>query len=460
MSVAECREKKSMAINVSAHARGWPLSFFLLALFLLSPGCNRTANNTSATPPVITFIGWGPATQRELSMDRGVFEQFTRETGIRVDFIPGPESMTERLELYHRYLGAKSSTPDVYYIDVVWPAILADQVVDLNQYLAKESADQLETEVRNDTVKGRLTSMPFNTELGVLYYRADLLRKYGYRNPPATWDELEKMAARIQAGERAGGNKDFWGYVWQGASYEGLTCNALEWEVSYGGGSMIEPNGSITVNNPRTIEAMKRARRWIGTISPPSVIAFKEQDSRNSFHAGNAAFARDWLWRQFSEESLIPNPKAMIAIALLPGGPAGRASTMGGQSLAISKYSHHPQEAAALIRYLTSHDEQLTLWKKHAMLPTRREFYASPEYLQDRPGIAQLWKDLACVAVARPSTVTGQRYDEVSRAYFSAVHSILAGEAEAETAISDLQSKLEKITGGKPGPLPTGGAVH
>ena len=449
-----------MATYVSARTKQWPLSSFLLVFFLLVVGCNRTASNNPATPSVITFIGWGPATQRELSMDQNVFEQFSRQTGIRVDFIPGPESMTERLELYHRYLGAKSSTPDVYYIDVVWPAVLADQMVDLNQYLAKESLDQLETQLRNDTVNGRLTSMPFNTELGVLYYRADLLRKYGYRNPPATWDELEKMAARIQAGERAGGNKDFWGYVWQGAAYEGLTCNALEWQVSYGGGSMIEPDGSITVNNPRSIEAMKRARRWIGTISPPSVIAFKEQDSRNVLHVGNAAFARDWLWRQFSGESLVPNPKAMIAIALLPSGPAGRASTLGGQSLAISKYSHHPQEAAALVRYLTSHDEQLTLWKKHAMLPTRREFYASLEYLRDRPGIAQLWRDLGSVAVTRPSTVSGQHYEEVSKAYFSSVHSILAGEREAENAMSELEANLERITGGKPGPTPGGGALH
>jgi trehalose/maltose transport system substrate-binding protein len=447
-----------MTTNVSARAIQRLFSSFLL-IFLFCVGCNRAASDSPATPSVITFIGWGPATQRELAMDRSVFGQFSRETGIRVDFIPGPESMTERLELYRRYLGAKSSTPDVYYIDVVWPAVLADQMVDLNQYLANESADQLEAQLRNDTVNGRLISMPFNTELGVLYYRADLLQKYGYRNPPATWDELEKMAARIQAGERAGGNKDFWGYVWQGAAYEGLTCNAFEWQASYGGGRMIEPDGSITVNNPRTIEAMNRARRWIGTISPPSVIAFKEQDSRNVLHAGNAAFARDWLWRQLSGESLISNPKAKIAIALLPGGPAGRASALGGQSLAVSKYSHHPREAAALVKYLTSHDEQLVMWKKHAMLPTRREFYANSEYLQDRPGIAQLWKDVGSVAVARPSTVAGQHYDEVSRAYFSSVHSILAGEQDADNAMSELQAKLEKITAGKPVPPPGGGTI-
>ena len=446
-----------MAIDVSASARKW-LPLFLLVLFLPSFGCNSTPSDPPAKPSVITFMGWGPATQRELSMDLGVFDQFTKNTGIVVDFISGPESMTERLELYRRYLGAHSSTPDVYYIDVVWPAVLADETVDLNQYLAKEAGDQLETQLRNDTVNGRLTSMPFNTELGVLYYRADLLHKYGYRNPPATWDELEKMAARIQAGERADGNKDFWGYVWQGAAYEGLTCNALEWQVSYGGGNLIEPNGSITVNNPRAIEAMQRARRWIGTISPPSVVAFKEQDSRNLFHAGNAAFERDWLWRQFSQES--PASDAMIAIALLPGGRARRASTLGGQSLAISKYSKHPREAAELVRYLTSHDEQLTLWKKHAMLPTRREFYASSEYLQDRPGIAQLWKELGSVTVARPSTISGSHYDEVSKAYFSSVHSILTGEKDASKTISELETKLESITGGKPGPPPGAGAIH
>jgi len=456
MSIAEQRHEQRLWFYFCNVVRRFRFACFFLVCLFLPAGCKQPVSSRSPSRPVITFIGWGPATQRELSMDPSVFEQFTDKTGIAVDFISGPESMTERLELYHRYLGAKSSTPDVYYIDVVWPALLAGETVDLNRYLAKESSDQIEPLLNNDTVNGRLMAMPFNTELGVLYYRADLLQKYGYKNPPATWDELEKMAARIQAAERAAGNNDFWGYVWQGASYEGLTCNALEWQMSYGGGRIIEPDGSVSVNNPRSVAAMKRARRWIGTISPPSVIAFKEQDSRNVLHAGNAAFARDWLWRQFSGESLLPNPSEMIGITLLPAGPSGRASALGGQSLAISKYSKHPEDAAALIRYLTSHDEQLLLWKNHAMMPTRREFYASPEYLQQRPGVAQLWKDLGNIAVARPSTVSGVHYEEVSRAYFSAVHAILAGEIDAEASLADVQGKLETITGKKSNPPPAG----
>src|SRR5258708_28719729 len=77
---------------------------------------------------------------------------------------------------------------------------------------------------------GKVVAVPFNVPLGGLEYRSDLLHEYGYDHPPKTWSELESMAERIQAGERAKGTKDFWGYVWQGAAGEALTCNALEWQ--------------------------------------------------------------------------------------------------------------------------------------------------------------------------------------------------------------------------------------
>src|SRR5207248_7697270 len=120
------------------------------------------------------------------------------------------------------------------------------QLQDLKPYDDGSVRRQLPELLRNDTVQGRLVSLPFYLNAGVLYYRTDLLKKYGFRHPPANWEELESMAARIQKGERAEGHAEFWGYVWQGGAYEGLTCNALEWQWSYGGGRIIEPESTIT----------------------------------------------------------------------------------------------------------------------------------------------------------------------------------------------------------------------
>lgn len=423
-------------------------------------GC-RSHPASTTQPVTVTFIGWGPATLSELTADKSVLLQFTHDTGIDVKFLIGPESMTDRLKLYLDGMGKKSSTPDVLYTDVVWPGVLAEHVTDLNPYLGEETKSLMSAAVQNNMVDGRLTAMPFNIEVGLLYYRTDLLAKYGFKHPPETWDELTMMAQRIQAGERAAGNKDFWGYVWQGAPYEGLTCNALEWQVSFGGGRIIEDDGTISVNNPQTVKALKMARGWIGTISPPSVLAFKESDTRSVWDEGNAAFRRDWVWRgnppDGTAESIVAGK---YGVSLPPSGGAGHASVLGGQSLAVSKYSQHPKEAAELVRYLTSRQVQMWLWQKGSMLPALSEFYRDPQYLATRPDLQQ-WKSvLTGGATTRPSKVAGSHYADVSRAYYSTVHSVLAGDVSAEKGVADLEVELVKITGfkaGRPEPQSAGG---
>jgi len=425
----------------------------LCALIALSlAGCHSQTNESAKQPVTITFIGWGPTTLQELTADRTVLEDFTKKTGIQVKFIVGPESMTDRLQLYLDALERKSSTPDVLYTDVVWPGVLADYVIDLKPYASAEANLILPEALKDDTVDGRLVAVPFNMEAGLLYYRSDLLAKYGFKQPPETWDELERMARTIQVGERARGRKDFWGYVWQGALYEGLTCDALEWQVSLGGGRMIEDDGTISVNNPETVRALKMAKSWIGSISPPSVLAFKEADAQNIWDSGNAAFRRDWVWRgnppgkqQGSSEP------GSFGITLPPGGRAGHASLVGGQSLAVSKYSVHPREAAELVRYLTGRDVQMWLWDKGSMLPVLTEFYHDPRHLASRPGLERLKGVFTGGAIARPSAVTGKHYAEVSKAYYTSVHSVLTGETPAEKAVADLETQLVQITGFKTG---------
>src|SRR6202041_2304897 len=309
-------------------------------------------------------------------------ERFARETGIRVEHSPLPETSLAQLALVQKLLRAHSASPDLIGIDVSWPEIIDEYLLDLKPYFSSEISSLDPDLIASFTVKGKVVSIPYHMQIGVLAYRTDLLRKYGYARPPSTWDELERMAARIQAGERAKGKKDFWGYVWQGAAAEGLTCNALEWQVAEGGGRVIENDKTISVNNPAAIRSWQRAARWIGWISPPGTLAYRELDSLNVWNSGEAAFRRTWQsdfrlshWQNSSLGSV-------TGFTSLPGGPGGRASTLGGTGLGVSRSSAHPLEAIAFIRFLVGRDALSRQGRTHSQPPAQPQLYDLPLELQ------------------------------------------------------------------------------
>ena len=101
-----------------------------------------------------------------------------------------PNSATERLALYQQILAAGSADIDVFQIDVIWPGILANHMIDLSSKIPADVLSQhFKAIVDNNTVGGKLVAMPWFTDAGVLYYRKDLLEKYG-KQPPQTWQEL------------------------------------------------------------------------------------------------------------------------------------------------------------------------------------------------------------------------------------------------------------------------------
>jgi trehalose/maltose transport system substrate-binding protein len=420
----------------------------IVLLCLLLEGCGRPSAHE---PVTLTFLEewvnktFGEARQQEL-------QQFTRETGIRVRLLPSPDSARQRLVLWRELLRTGASGPDVYGIDVIWPGMLAEYFVDLKPYFATEVSLQFPAIAAGYTVENKLVAMAYRPDIGLLYYRTDLLRQYGYHEPPRTWDELETMAARIQAGERAKGKKQFWGFVWQGAADEALTCDALEWQAAEGGGRIIEEDQAISVNNPQAIRAWQRAAHWVGSISPPGVVGYREWDSLNVWVAGDAAFMRNWPSAYVDSQAAGSPIRNEFDIALLPGGKAGRVGTLGGWGLAVSRFSAHPREALELVRYLSRRDVQVKRSRVLSQPPTQPELYKLPEVLEPNPRFALLSQAFRTGMVSRPSNVTGEKYQNVTDAYIQAVHSVLTGEKGAPEAAAALEKELVRITGFKKGP--------
>ena len=195
-------------------------------------------------------------------------EAWANATGHRVQLISTPNDSNERLALYQQLLAAKSGDIDVFQIDVVWPGILSNHLIDLRGVVDQKTLDQhFKAIVTNDVVDDRLVAIPWFTDAGLFYYRKDLLEKYG-RKLPETWQEMTETARFIQKAERDAGNSRMWGYVFQGRAYEGLTVNALEWLDSFNAGTIVDLDGKITVNNPRAAEALTLAASWINDITP------------------------------------------------------------------------------------------------------------------------------------------------------------------------------------------------
>jgi ABC-type sugar transport system, periplasmic component len=282
-------------------------------------------------------------------------------------------------------------------------------------------------------------------DAGVLYYRSDLLEKHGFE-APATWEELETAAAEIMEAERAEGNDGMWGFVYQGRAYEGLTCDALEWIDAYNGGTIVDEEGEITINNPQAIAAIDKAASWVGTIAPPGVLNYAEEEARGVFQSGNAVFMRNWPYAWSLAQSDESPIKGNVGVVALPkGGEDGQnTGTLGGWQLAVSRYSDNPEVAADLVMYLTSYEEQKRRAIERSYNPTIAALYEDEEVLEAVPFFGSLY-DTFTNAVARPSKVTGEKYNRVSNAFWNAVHSVKSGQADAATALADLEGQLGSI---------------
>lgn len=370
------------------------------------------------------------------------------KNGHEVELFVNPQATNDALGLFQQIFAAKSPEVDVVMIDVIWPGILHKHFVDLSQYIPEADVKaHFDSIISNNTSPdGRLVAMPFFTAAGIMYYRTDLLEKHGHQ-PPETWEQLTAISKDILAKED---NNKLIGYVWQGRAYEGLTCDAVEWLTSYGAGNIVEPDGTISINNPQAVKALEMAASWIGDISHKAVLSYAEEDARGTFQSGNAIFMRNWPYAY----ALGNNPDSPIngkfdVIPVPKGGADGSYSgTLGGWQLAVSKYSRNPEAAAGLVQHMSSFSVQKARAIDHSLLPTRPDVYADAEVKEKQPLFSKLTTTFENSS-ARPSSVTGKKYNRVSNKFWNAVHSVLSGNQSASDALATLEKDLKRIKGRK-----------
>ena len=413
------------------------LLYSLIAVILFSFGCS---DKKKKVPGAVTLIFKHGKIAGDPAPFRRLLDRFEVENpGIKVKDETLPASTDEQHQFYVINLEGKSSDFDVLSMDVIWVPEFARAgwLRDLSRTWPEDEREEFfPGPVRAVTYGGKAYAVPWYIDAGLLYYRRDLLEKYGLK-PPATWPELVEIAQYITKREDG-----IYGYIWQGKQYEGLVCNVLEY--IWGNGGDVLDDGEIVINSPENVQALRFMRNMIAEygITPPLVTTAIQEPTRHLFGSGRAVFMRNWpyAWNIFEREG---SPvKGKVGVAPLPSFPGkDSASTLGGWQLGVNRYSRNPEVAEKLIKFLTSPDAQKTLALTVGYKPTRKSLYNDEDLMREQPFITGLY-DVFMKARPRPVSPYYMMMTQVMQPEFSAA---VSGIKTPEEALGSAQKLMEHI---------------
>lgn len=393
-----------------------------------------------------TLSFWIGGAPEEISYWESRIRLFEEKTGIDAQFVRQPTYSDQRLQGLMVSLESGQPDPDVFLMDVIWISMFSRSgwLEQLDEFIGKDdfSTAPFFSNVlkQSDTFKGKLYALPVFIDVGLLYYRKDLLRKYGYSSAPRTWGELKAMAQSVN---KRMGISGFNGFLWQGAQYEGLVCTFLEFITSHGG--VLYDGKNLLPENPASRRGLAFMRDLIHEygISPSNTYTeMKEEEVRRAFQRGNALFERNWLyaWNLHQQEN---SPvKGKVAMAPLPcEPPAGRSSALGGWHVGISRYSDRKEDAWRLVKFILSKEEQAEMALRVGWHPGRRDIYSLERVKRKLPYIGLVQKVFKS-AVNRPAMPC---YTQVSQIIQLHVNNCLMGKTGPEQALRNIREEYRNI---------------
>jgi multiple sugar transport system substrate-binding protein len=394
---------------------------------------------TVTAPPglPVTISVAGSFDDRELALlDKQIADFEAANPDVKVEVVKALKSTERRRQAFAAKLDQGDATRDIYVLSVHWLAEFAGsgRLASLDDLASSHRLDVttfVPASADASTIDGRLMALPWTADAGLLYYRKDLLGEQGMESA-VTWDELQQMALDVMNGEGAAH-----GYVWQGAAYESLTCNTLEYVWAHGG-DVLDAHGNAVFDSEETRAGLQQMAQAIASgASPAEVSAFNEDSALRAFRDEGAVLMRN-LWFAWDRLQGEDSPLAgLVGLAPLP------ATCLGGESLVLSESSRHPDEAFRFMTFLVAYEQQLEAAERGIHAPTVEAVYADAALLASAPYYADLH---AALSKARPRPRT-PAYAEISNAIFTEVNLMLKGEQDAATTASMIQGRMEEILG-------------
>jgi multiple sugar transport system substrate-binding protein len=415
------------------------LGWFMLALVLVVSTLLVRTHGLAQQPVTISFL----LRAVEADQMQGLAEQFMAENpDIRIEMVRGPNAADAVENLYTTSFLLGDSPYDILFSDVVWipKFAAAGWLIDLSDRVTEaDLADFLEADVAAGLYQGGLYRMPFRSDMGMLYYRTDLLEQVGME-PPETFADLLAASAAIQ--DETDVN---WGFVWQGLQYEGIVTNYVELVAGFGGFWIDPETLAVGLDQPAGIQAAEFMRSLISEgVSPPGVTNYIEEDALRQFENGNTAFMRNWpyAWAEVNREgSAIAGNVGIKPMVHAEGQQS--AATLGGWGFGISSTTPHPEEAWRVVEFFTSPGPMKDFITEFTYVPSRRALFTDPDVLADLPHYEQLL-EVAETAIPRPPVGQYAQLSDILQRYLSAT---ISNQMSPEAAMRAAAGESRRVLG-------------
>lgn len=382
------------------------VTVFVLIVFVFSPASSDDKSGSAGK--VIYFAdNISPAVQKLIDKFNQEYKGKLRVQTINLSF--DKFSTNERKELLARYLRSKNSRIDVFTVDVIWVPRFSRWTKNLNQYFDSSFVKNLPPHTLRSCYAGEsLVAVPFYTDIALMFYRDDLLKKLSnyeeYSRELAssiTWEKFTKLREEIAA-LPGRGNKPF--YLFQADEYEGLMCSFTEVLDNFGG-TLSPQSGGFRLNNTAGLGAVEFMTGLVNKrgLSPREVTRFKEMESYEYFFDQEAFAVRGWPGFMSIDNPYFPDSlRAVIKTAPLPHKEGSEpAFVFGGWNLMISDNSENIPEAVEFIKFLHKPENQQMLYREGRILPVIDSLYKSPGFADQFPELI-FYKQLFRNGIYRP----------------------------------------------------------
>ncbi len=412
-----------------------------LGMGVVSAAPAASAANRNADARVTTIVWWaspistsGPDLRKVLIND---FEKANPNIKVTLQTAP-TNTDTNRADLVTSISGGATS-PDVFMGDVIWPGQFGSHALalPLSKYLPKSFFSRFASGlVAGASYKGQVYGAPFFQDQGFLYYRKDLLSA-AHMAVPKTWEQLKADAVKL-----AKSGKVKYGFVWEGDSYEGGTCDFMEYYADTGGQVLNASDSKSVLNVGKVTQVLSFMRSLVTSgASPAAVDTFQEPQAMNAFQEGQAAFLRNWDYAYSSSQSAGSKVIGKVGVAPLPtfaGHPYPGYSNIGGWNLYINPHSKNVQADLKFINYMTNVQAQTIEATKFSEIPTNAQVRALPLVKKVNPTF-----DVLSRTKLVPRPAQNPNYPRISQAIYTNMNSALSGSSSPASAAKSMSSQID-----------------